>query len=261
MANDIEHLLLYLLANRIASFFMCLFKSLTYFSFDLSVFFLICCKHSLYILDISSFWIYVLHKFLILKKLFINLFFYNKWFFYPVLDYFACPNVKNMAYITIIFSISCAFLPSFIPRYLVFLMLGIRSIYYANTNCIVLNFHFLSFFLFFVFCLFRTTPVAYGGSQARGLIGAVAASQHHSHSNTGIRAMSVTYTTAHGNARSLTHWARPGIKPTNSCFLVGFVSAAPWWERQKIITFYSNNDVEILLCKQWWPLWSFKKLY
>ena len=42
-----------------------------------------------------------------------------------------------------------------------------------------------------------------------------------------IRAASATYTTAHGNARSLTHWARPGIKSTTSWFLVGFVSTAP----------------------------------
>ena len=39
------------------------------------------------------------------------------------------------------------------------------------------------FFFFFSFC-FRATPVAYGGSQARGQIGAVANSLHHSHSNT-----------------------------------------------------------------------------
>ena len=31
--------------------------------------------------------------------------------------------------------------------------------------------------------LFRAVPTAYGGSQARGLIGATAASLHHSHSN------------------------------------------------------------------------------
>ena len=37
---------------------------------------------------------------------------------------------------------------------------------------------------FFVFCPFRATPVAYGGSQARGLIGAIAAGLCHSHSNT-----------------------------------------------------------------------------
>ena len=45
------------------------------------------------------------------------------------------------------------------------------------------------FLLFiYLFCLFAiswATPAAYGGSQARGLIGAVAAGLHHSHSNTG----------------------------------------------------------------------------
>ena len=42
-----------------------------------------------------------------------------------------------------------------------------------------------------------------------------------------IRAASATYTTSHSNARSLTHLARPGIKPATSWFLVGFVSAVP----------------------------------
>ena len=32
-------------------------------------------------------------------------------------------------------------------------------------------------------CLFRAAPAAYGGSQARDRIGAVAASLHHGHSN------------------------------------------------------------------------------
>jgi len=44
-------------------------------------------------------------------------------------------------------------------------------------------------------------PTAYGGSQARGPMGAVAAGLRQSHSNVG----SSTYTTAHGNAGSLTH--------------------------------------------------------
>ena len=47
---------------------------------------------------------------------------------------------------------------------------------------------FLSFFSFFFFCLFAISwiaPTAYGGSQARGPIGAVAASLHQSHSNSG----------------------------------------------------------------------------
>ena len=42
---------------------------------------------------------------------------------------------------------------------------------------------FLIYFLFF--CLFRAVPMAYGGSQTRGLIGAVATGLCHSHSNAG----------------------------------------------------------------------------
>ena len=44
------------------------------------------------------------------------------------------------------------------------------------------------FFFFFFFCLFaisRAAHVAYGGSQARGPIGAIAAGLRHSHSNMG----------------------------------------------------------------------------
>ena len=46
----------------------------------------------------------------------------------------------------------------------------------------------------------------------------------------GIRAAFATYTTAHGNARFLTHWARPGIELATSWFLVGFISPAPQGE-------------------------------
>ena len=37
------------------------------------------------------------------------------------------------------------------------------------------QFLFFFFLFFFFFCLFRAAPVAYGGSQGRGLIGTVAA--------------------------------------------------------------------------------------
>ena len=40
------------------------------------------------------------------------------------------------------------------------------------------------FFIFLLFCFFRTAPMAYGGSQARGPFGATAASLRLSHSNT-----------------------------------------------------------------------------
>ena len=44
---------------------------------------------------------------------------------------------------------------------------------------------------------------------------------------------SVTYTTAHDNARSLTHSARPGIEPTSSWILVRFISTEP---QQELLT-------------------------
>ena len=40
----------------------------------------------------------------------------------------------------------------------------------------------------------------------------------------------MTYTTAHCNTRSLTHWSGTGIKSTSSWILVRFVSAEPYWE-------------------------------
>ena len=71
----------------------------------------------------------------------------------------------------------------------------------------------------FLFLLFRATPTASGSSQARGPIGATASGLYHSHSN--VRSeLSWTYTTACSNTESLTHWARPGIKPATSWFLV-----------------------------------------
>ena len=88
---------------------------------------------------------------------------------------------------------------------------------YQNGSLSVPNF---SFFFFF----FRAAPMAYEGSQARGLIGAVAASLCHSHSNAGSQAASSTYTTAQGTAGSLSHWTRPGIEPASSWMLVGFVN-------------------------------------
>ena len=52
----------------------------------------------------------------------------------------------------------------------------------------------------FFFFLFKAALVTYGGSQAKGQTGATAAGLHHR-----TQAVSVTYTTTHGNTRSLTH--------------------------------------------------------
>ena len=86
---------------------------------------------------------------------------------------------------------------------------------------------FLGFSFFFFSWLFRAASMAYGGSQARGLIRATTAGLPQ---QCQIQAASVTYTTAHSSTGSLTHWARAGMGPATSWFLVRFVSAMPWWE-------------------------------
>ena len=92
--------------------------------------------------------------------------------------------------------------------------------------------HDFSFFLFLFFLSFCWAALAvYGGSQARGQIGAVTASLNHSHSNT----------------RSPTHWSRPGIKPASSWILVRFVSAEPPQELQAWPFFCLNICCQDLL--------------
>ena len=50
---------------------------------------------------------------------------------------------------------------------------------------LILHIYHVIFFFLALFRLFRAVPAAYGGSQARGSIRAVAAGPRHSHSNTG----------------------------------------------------------------------------
>ena len=89
---------------------------------------------------------------------------------------------------------------------------------------------FPSFFLsFFLSCLFRATPTAYGSFQARGWISYSCRSTSQPQ-QCQIRATCATYTTAHGNTRSLTHWSRPGIEPTSSWILGRFVTTEPQQE-------------------------------
>ena len=80
------------------------------------------------------------------------------------------------------------------------------------------------FFFFFFFVFSRAIPAACGGSQARGRIRAIAAGLRQSPQQHGIPAASAAYPTAHGNAGSLTHGARPGIELASSWFLVRFVN-------------------------------------
>ena len=86
-------------------------------------------------------------------------------------------------------------------------------------NCTYILYCLGFFPVLFLFCLFMATPMAYGGSQARGRIRAVASGLCHSNARSN--------TTAHSNARSLTHCVRPGIEPASSWMLVRFVSAEP----------------------------------
>ena len=57
----------------------------------------------------------------------------------------------------------------------------------------------------------------------------------------GIRAASSTHTTAPGNAGSSTHWARPGIEPATSCFLVWFVNHRATMGTPRVTLFIVNN--------------------
>ena len=97
-----------------------------------------------------------------------------------------------------------------------------------------------SFFSFFFF--FRATHPAYGNSQARGWTGAA----------------SSTYTTAHSNARSITHWARLGIKPATSWTLVRFLTSKTQW---KPLIFLKKIIVGLQCCANFccaakWPIQS-----
>ena len=66
----------------------------------------------------------------------------------------------------------------------------------------------------------------------------------------------MTYTTAHGNARSFTNWARPGIKPSSSWTLVGFLTIEP--QGTPWIIFYT----ECILCASCWKnKWCFKTVF
>ena len=100
----------------------------------------------------------------------------------------------------------------------------------------------------FLRCLFRAAPAAYGGSQARGRIGAVAAGPHHSHSNTGSELPQTYCTTVHGNAGSLTHGGRTGIEPASSWIPVGFVSTAPQRELPSTFLFTFHFILFMYLC-------------
>ena len=107
---------------------------------------------------------------------------------------------------------------------------------------------FFFFFFFFFFCLFRASPTAHGGSQARSRIGAIAASIHHSHSNVGFRATSATYTTAHNNAGSFDPLSKARDWTCILWMLVRFISTEPLKEIRPL-SFWSSTKYDLLNIK------------
>ena len=95
----------------------------------------------------------------------------------------------------------------------------------------------LFFFNFYFFCLFRAWPMAYGRSQSKGQIRAVAFSLHHS--NTRSWATASTYAAACGKAGSLTHWAsKPGTKPASLWILVRLLTC--WATMEMSVSFLTS---------------------
>ena len=94
---------------------------------------------------------------------------------------------------------------------------------------------FFSFFFcflwgfFFFFLFFWVIPAACESSQAGGLNRATAAELPAYTIATAMQDLSSVCNLHHssGQCRNLTHWAKPGIEPKTSWFLVGFVSTAP----------------------------------
>ena len=115
--------------------------------------------------------------------------------------------------------------------------------YHFTPTRMAINFCFFFFSFLFFFFFFRSAPMTYGCSQAMGQMRAAAADLHHSHSNQcTIQAASSTYTAAHGNARPLTQWVKPGFKPTTSWILVGFVTTEPQWKLQMALSLKKENS-------------------
>ena len=98
-----------------------------------------------------------------------------------------------------------------------------ESLYWiTGSNYTIMGIHWLIFHsILFFFFLFRAASMAHTDSQARGLNWSCSCRPQTQPQPRQIQASSVTYTTAHSNTRSLTHWASPAIEPTSSWMLVG----------------------------------------
>ena len=84
----------------------------------------------------------------------------------------------------------------------------------------------LDFFFFFFFFLGPHPPHVEVPRSNRSY----SCGLHHSHSNVGSEPCLQPNTTAHGNPRSLTHWARPGSNPHPHGSYSGLLTTDPWRE-------------------------------
>ena len=108
-----------------------------------------------------------------------------------------------------------------------------------------------SILIFATFCKFgiffslkNAVPTACGSCQARAQIRATDAGLCQSHSNA-VSKSHLWTTTAHGNTRSITHWARPGIKPASSRILVRFINC---WATKGTPELFSNKNKFLKIC-------------
>ena len=96
-------------------------------------------------------------------------------------------------------------------------------------------------FSFFAFCFCRAACVAYGGSQARSRIRAVATDLHTATATWDLSHVCAPHHSS-GQHGSLTHWERPGIEPASLWTLVRFITIEPQWELLHILFHYSLSQ-------------------
>lgn len=111
------------------------------------------------------------------------------------------------------------------------------------------------FFFWFFFCIFRAAPMAHGSSQARDWIRSCSCSSTQHTQQHGIRAASLIYTTAHGNASRLAPTILNWLFPILLLFVlksVVFVS----WQDSGLSQVWSQGEI-LLAIKDLFQSWAF----
>ena len=90
-------------------------------------------------------------------------------------------------------------------------------------------------FFIFIFLLLRAASEAYGGSQAKGPIGAAAAGPGHNHAGSELCLQPTSWLTA-----------TPDIEPATSWFLARFVSAEPPQELPVSLSYIFSKGIWVL---------------